>query len=136
MNMSNNTSKTTTFDPKKHLSQIKGKDYLEVKWRLVWFRIDHPDWGIETEIIASAPGAAQVRATIRNIEGRIIAQSHKMETKQGFPDYLEKAETGAIGRALAACGYGTQFSPEIEEGARIVDAPFEANQEQDIPFGN
>ena len=29
----------------------------------------------------------------------------------------------AIGRALAALGYGTQFAPELNEEHRIVDAP-------------
>ncbi len=31
--------------------------------------------------------------------------------------------SGAIGRALAALGYGTQFAPELDEQHRIVDAP-------------
>jgi hypothetical protein len=55
-----------------------------------------------------------------------MAQAHKAENKtgDGFKDYLEKAETGAIGRALAMCGYGTQFTgDELDEGVRIVDAP-------------
>ncbi|HTD18454.1 MAG TPA: hypothetical protein VK667_02885, partial [Ktedonobacteraceae bacterium] len=39
--------------------------------------------------------------------------------------YIEKAETGAIGRALAALGYGTQFAPELNEEHRIVDSPVE-----------
>jgi len=117
---------TEKFNPSKYLTKIKGKDYLEVKYRLIWFREVCPDWGIETEVVASAQGAAQVKATIKNAEGRIIAQAHKMETKQGFFDYLEKAETGAVGRALAMCGFGTQFTAgELDEGDRIVDAPVE-----------
>ena len=38
---------------------------------------------------------------------------------------MEKAETGSIGRALAYCGYGTQFAAsELEEAPeRPVDAP-------------
>jgi hypothetical protein len=40
----------------------------------------------------------------------------KMETRDDFADFVEKAETGAIGRALAMCGYGTQFAPELSEG--------------------
>jgi hypothetical protein len=36
---------------------------------------------------------------------------------------MEKAETGAIGRALALIGYGTQFAPEMDEEDRIVDSP-------------
>ena len=79
-------------------------------------REDHPDWGIETEIVNSAPGAVQMKATIKDSDGNILAQGHKAENKKGFPDYLEKAETGAIGRALALCGYGTQFTgDELDE---------------------
>ncbi len=112
------------FKPNEHLMQIKGKDYLQVQWRIVWMREDHHDWGIETEIVNSVPGGAQVKATVKDASGRILAQAHKMETKAGFGDYLEKAETGAIGRALALCGYGTQFTgDELDEGVRIVDSP-------------
>ncbi len=116
------------FDPKKYLIKIKGKDYLNVQWRLVWFREEHKDWGIETEIVNSAPGAVQMKATIKDEKGNIVAQAHKAETKQGFSDYLEKAETGSIGRALAMCGYGTQFTGnELDEGVRLADSPVERN---------
>jgi hypothetical protein len=43
----------------------------------------------------------------------------------GFPDYIEKAETGAIGRALAMCGYGTLQAPEFDEQDRLADMPVE-----------
>jgi len=35
--------------------------------------------------------------------------------ERGFPDYIEKAETGASGRALAMCGYGTLQAAEFGE---------------------
>ena len=113
------------FNPAKHLTKIQGRDYLEVKWRLVWFRADHPDWTIETEPLEINVEKQYVifRAKVRDESGRLIATGTKVETKNGFADYLEKAETGAIGRSLALCGYGTQFSPELEEGERIVDSP-------------
>lgn len=127
--MNNKGENTSVFKPEKKLISLRGKDYLEVKWRIVWMRENHPDWGIETEIVNSAPGAVQMKATIRDGKGVILAQAHKAETKEGFSDYLEKAETGAIGRALALCGYGTQFTgDELEEGIRIVDAPVERKQ--------
>jgi len=117
----------TKFDPSAHLTDIKGKKYLEVKWRLVWVREEHPDWQIKTEIVERVEGGVIAKATILDGEGQLLATAHKMETKQGFPDYLEKAETGAVGRALALCGYGTQFAPELDEGTeRIVDAPVAA----------
>jgi hypothetical protein len=107
------------------ISEILGKDYLEVKYRLVWFREEHPLWGIETEILSFDKTMALSKATIKDENGRILTQSVKMETPQGFPDFIEKSETGAIGRALALLGYGTQFAPEVEEGERIVDSPAE-----------
>jgi hypothetical protein len=38
------------------------------------------------------------------MQGFVIATARKKETEAGFTDYIEKAETGAIGRALAMCG--------------------------------
>lgn len=106
------------------LLNLRGKDYLEVKYRLVWFREDHPDWSIETEFVATTDKSACAKASVRDSTGRLIATSHKFENERGFPDFLEKAETGAIGRALALIGYGTQFcADELDEGERIVDAP-------------
>jgi len=117
------------FNPKEHLSKIKGKDYLEVKWRLVWFREDHPDYEIDTEfiILDIDQGVAVCRAVIKDNESRQLACGTKTEYKASFFDYVEKSETGAIGRALAALGYGTQFAPELEEGDRIVDSPIDMN---------
>src|SRR5687768_950249 len=118
------------------LLNLRGKEYLEVKYRLVWFREDHPDWSIETELISVTDVSAYARATIRDEKGRIIATSHKFESIQGFPDFIEKAETGAIGRALALIGYGTQFcADELDEGKRIVDAPVPMRKEYQVVEG-
>src|SRR3954471_22139477 len=84
---------------------LRGKDYLEVKYRLVWFREEHPHWSVQTEFISIAEQSACARASILNEEGRTLATSHKFQCLQGFPDFMEKAETGAIGRALALVGY-------------------------------
>lgn len=106
------------------LLDLRGKDYLEVKYRLVWFREVHPLWAIETELVSSSEKATLAKATIKDESGRIIATAHKYEDKQGFADHTEKAETSAIGRALALIGFGTQFcADELDEGSRIVDAP-------------
>lgn len=100
-------------------------DYLPVAARIAWFRKDHPDWSIITKAIRLVDKAVVMKAIIKNAEGRIIATARKKETEIGFPDYIEKAETGAIGRALAMCGYGTLQAPEFDEGERIADAPVE-----------
>lgn len=152
MNEEQNT-RQTPFNPSEHLMQIKNRngavDYLPVQWRMVWFRSLCPNGVIETEmihldldreteeetyqwnndlrrsekVIKRAPGLAVFRATVRDGKGG-VATGTKSEKAASFGDYLEKAETGAIGRALAALGYGTQFTGnEFEEGQRIADAP-------------
>lgn len=109
------------------IMNLKGKDYLQVAHRLVWFREEHPDWSIETEYVALTDQSAFAKAVIRDQSGRIISTSHKEESLKDFPmGYREKAETGAIGRALALCGYGTQFEPDLDEGSRVVDSPLGA----------
>lgn len=105
------------------LISLKGKDYLTVPYRVLWFREDKPDWRIETEFVHLTDESATAKATIKDQNGFIMATAHKQESKKAFADNIEKSETGAIGRALALIGYGTQFATELEEGDRIVDAP-------------
>lgn len=112
-----------TFNPKEHMMKLKGKDYLEVKWRLVWFREEHPDFGIRTELIELDDKHAVFKASILNTEDRLVSSGTGSESVKDFGDFIEKAETKAVGRALAMLGYGTQFDPDLEEGDRIVDAP-------------
>lgn len=141
-----------TFNPNDHVIQIKNRggnaDYLPVQWRLVWFREQCPHGTIDTEevevdldremeeeayvwnsetrrsekVVKRAKGYARYRAVVTDGKGG-RATGTKSENAASFPDYIEKAETGAIGRALAALGYGTQFAPELNEEHRIVDAP-------------
>lgn len=121
--MSNYKTKNGTQLP---ILSLRGKDYLEVKYRIVWFREERPTWAIETELVNVTDKSCLARAIIRDDQGRIVSTSHKFENAQGFPDFIEKSETGSIGRALALIGYGTQFcADELDEGARIVDSPAE-----------
>lgn len=117
-----------SFNPSEHMIPLKGKDYLQVAWRLVWFRDEHPDWGISTEIINYDPAAKHCifRAVICDAEGAQKSSGTGSESAKDFGDYIEKAETKAVGRALAMLGYGTQFcADELDEGERIVDSPIE-----------
>jgi hypothetical protein len=145
------------FNPNEHIIQLKSRqgaqDYLPVQWRLVWYRSLCPEGTIETElvhldldketeeetfvwnnekrrsekVIKTAKGIAVFRATVTDGKGG-KATGTKMEKAASFSDYLEKAETGSIGRALAALGYGTQFAPELSENHRIVDSPVDRTQ--------
>jgi hypothetical protein len=128
-----------TFDPRAHLIQLpkRVKDpqtghvvtrhdgYLEVKWRLVWFREKYPHGVITTaELCVDLDrGYARYRATVEDGDGGKTT-GHGTETKADFTDYCERAETRAIGRALAALGIGTQFvGEEFSEGEHVADAP-------------
>lgn len=115
-----------SFDPKRHIMKLKGKDYLPIAARLIWFRDEHPDWGIVTTPVEinMEKQYAIFSASIFNGEGKLMATATKMENVQGFGDFIEKAETGSVGRALAYCGFGTQFAPELEEGGRFAHAPY------------
>ena len=72
--------------------------------------------------------AVVTKAIIKDMLGSVIATARKKETEIGFPDYIEKAETGAIGRALAMCGYGTLQAPQFDEQDRLADAPVEKQE--------
>ena len=140
-----NGSNGNSFDPNKYMlrlpknkeinlsnGQVKREtvdaDYLPVAPRIAWFRKEHQDWSIITKATHLAKNVVIMKAIIKNAEGRIIATARKRETATRFPDYIEKAETGAVGRALAMCGYGTLQAPEFEEGDRLADAPINGRQ--------
>jgi hypothetical protein len=121
------------FEPAKYLVNLNGRgEYLEVKWRLLWLRTEHPEASIETELVRLEDHDAVFKARV-TIPGGGSATGYGSESAGDFRDFLEKAETKAIGRALAALGYGTQFCQDHEFGGgnimasngqmRIVDAP-------------
>lgn len=110
------------------LLNLRGKDYLQVAHRIVWFRECYPEGTIETTIFESSEDHSIVRAKIMNAD-KVLAMGTKREDKKHFADHLEKAETGAIGRALALCGFGTQFAPEFDEGERLADSPLPAKND-------
>jgi len=153
---------STPYNPSAHIIQISTsqgkKDYLPVQFRLVWFRAECPEGKITTElldlsrseecehetsvwndekrkyekVIKRAKGVAVFKATIEDGKGG-KATGTKMETAAAFADYVEKSETGSIGRALAALGYGTQFTDDLDEGdERLADAPVARPSRPDI----
>jgi len=115
-----------TFDPFTHLSKVQGRDYLEVKWRLVWFREEHPNGQINTEVVSHEP--VLMRAIIADGEGHGLATGYGTAKMQGVAKArpYEGAETAAIGRALAHAGYGTQFTGE-SEGDNLADSPVKSS---------
>lgn len=110
--------------------KLQGKDYLPVAHRIASVRIDHPDWTIETGFETVGEHLV-ARAAVADGTRRTLATATKMVKFDGrgpaakYP--LEVAETGAIGRALGLCGYGT-LAGEFEEGDQISDAPVETKR--------
>ncbi|HEX5504754.1 MAG TPA: hypothetical protein VFW96_19205 [Thermomicrobiales bacterium] len=108
------------FDPSRYVRQLRGRggaaDYLDIKWRLVWLRSEHPDAQITTEHVTITNDLAIFRAVV-TIPGGGSASGYGSETARDFGDFIEKAETKSLGRALAALGYGTQFAQDFDEDA-------------------
>ena len=106
---------------------LKGKNYLQVMWRLVWFREDKPLWCIDTKLEQLTEDHAVFSAKIYDEEGVLKSAGYGSESVRDFRDFIEKAETKAVGRALAMLGYGTQFAPEMDECEdgkdRLADSP-------------
>lgn len=137
-----NTSKPMFGRPREDrmITVRGGGKYLKARDRIVWMRGEpeqHPDWTIDTmpeEVIrgeyksktAVVGGYARIRANVYDETGRLIASGVKTEFSERFMDFYEKAETGAIARALAVAGYGTEAALDLDEGYeddRIADAP-------------
>jgi hypothetical protein len=122
------------FKPGDFTIDLNGKEYLPVAARVKWFRTIHPNGSIETTEVTvdldrpfpkgngKVYGYARFHATVRDADGHLLGQGTKTETAANFFDFVEKAETGAIGRALAASGFGTELDQDLDEG-RIVDSP-------------
>ncbi len=151
------------FNPSEHLLNIgssnKPRMYLENKWRLVWLRETCPDATIETsilhldldrEVTAEVSEWDEVQRknvkVVKHGKGLVIfhavvtlptgasATGTKMENAAAFPDFLEKAETGSVSRALAALGFGTQFCDDLDEGDRLADAPVTRPSRPDVDW--
>lgn len=126
------------FDPNEHMTPLKGgKNYLEVKWRLVWFREDNPNGVIETQI-GEIHGLVYIKAFVI-VDGIQLGtgMATVREAKSGEVwgvRVIEKAETAAIGRALAIAGYGTQFADEdLGEDDHLADAPVDRKHQAPAP---
>jgi len=101
-------SPTKDFNPNEHLLRIQGKDYLPVRWRLVWFHqatgsragyvtveLDHDrQQGFAKFFTIAWDGADETwrHVNIRGVEidvcGR-IATGEGSETRTDFNDYYE-----------------------------------------------
>ena len=97
-------------------TNIKGKDYVEVNQRLLYFRNESTfaGWSIESDLVDLQPDRCCIKAIIRDADGRIRATGHAHEDRTSSminkTSYVENCETSAFGRALAALGIGIETS--------------------------
>jgi hypothetical protein len=120
------TKQEPTFDASKYVLKLRGKDYIEVKWRLVWLRTLHPQAVVVTEMVShDLQRQMAVFKALVNLPDGSSATGWGQEEAKDFGDYIEKAETKALGRALAHLGMGTQFAglDEGMDGGNVVDSP-------------
>ena len=122
------------FDPNNHLMNLKGRDYLNVQNRLLWFIRDQRalivaglakvPYVVQSELVEMdrSTGWAHFKTYVRDVLGN-EATMYGSEAAKDFADFAEKASTKSLGRALLALGYGTAFAPEMDEGERVVDTP-------------
>lgn len=118
-----------SFNPRDFLVKVKGSsspNYLEVKYRLIMLREMFPEAVHKTEVQyfgKDEDAFAVVHCSITLPNGA-HGEGYKMEERKHFQDYLEKAETGACGRALYAVGIGIQYSS--------VEYDYEADSKKDF----
>ena len=92
---------------------IKGKEYVEVKERIKFFRSEeqYKGWCMTTEIIKLEDNLCVMQAIIKDSDDRIVATGTAYETPNtnkmvNGTSYIENCETSAWGRALGNLGIG------------------------------
>lgn len=128
-----------TFTRKRKIRDARGQEtwieenhqYLDVKYRLLWFRQVHPEGFIDTIEAEVSETLARIEAVVYDRDpadgGRRLGKGRRQVLALDFKDYVEKCETQAIGRALAVAGFGTQFCDELDEGDSVADSPVVSN---------
>jgi len=129
-------NKVEGFEPKNYLRKEKNDEgvsfYLDTKYRLLWFRLKYANGKIvkipkalnkeyatfEVRIYADKNDAAE------NFLANGFASRYKDDTNEKFGlNFVESAETAALGRALKDAGFGTQFCDiALPNDQTVVDA--------------
>jgi hypothetical protein len=117
------------FDPIQYLSNFNGKDYLEVKWRVMWLRHEHPDARMTTEIVQhnEEGGFALFNPIIVNrcagiglaawAAGRVLCQPHLRFFS------VNSAVTGKAVQSGHSCAAVTHHRPPFRAGREQSQFP-------------
>jgi len=125
---------------------IHGKEYKTVALRVAEFRETHAiddGWGILDSELPAPEGYVKVAAMIVDPEGRNVASGLAEEkrdaTQINKTSALENCATSAIGRALAAAGYGgTEFASanEVQNAIHQQEERVEETPDRITPVDN
>lgn len=110
--------------------ELKGKQYAEVKERVIAFRRVHPLGQIITDL-SFTENYVNCEAVIFDENGVMLAKGHAREYLKN-PYALERAETSSIGRGLGFCGFGISTSIASADDMQEVDKPNEIFDEPPI----
>ena len=133
-----------SFNPKSHLRKIESEEgtsyYLDTKYRIVWFRNVFPLGKVVKILKELTENSAtfEVRVYVdrndsqENFIANGFATRRKDETNAEFGmNFIESAETAALGRALKDAGFGTQSCgldiEDLESDPKMVDAGVPVN---------
>lgn len=121
---------------------IHGKEYKEVKERIVIFREKYPDWSIITEVYTHAPDFSWVvfHAWLVNpdesqqFHGWAYEERNTGSSQEvNFAAWVENCETSAIGRAFANMGLtGGGERPSKEEMDKVERAKAAASTKSTV----
>ncbi len=99
----------TSFNPQEHVRQLEdGRDYMDLKWRLLWLRSHEPEASIETQIVPSSEDEIICRAKLTLRSGASVS-AHASASRADSANAIEIAEDRALIRALAALGFGAEY---------------------------
>ncbi|MSQ26879.1 MAG: hypothetical protein EXR51_01905 [Dehalococcoidia bacterium] len=96
------------FDASKYLTRVEGRDYLKVKWRLLWLRTEHPEAAIQTDLVEHREGYALGYGTqfCEDFAFREEAESYVVDAPVSMPE----PRTGRTPRA----GSGTATEAQVK----------------------
>lgn len=131
-----NLNKVDGFEPKNYLREETTEDgrsfYLDTKFRLLWYRLKYPDGKLVKIPKALNKDYATFEVRVyshkddptENFLANGFASRYKDDENEKFGlNFVESAETAALGRALKDAGFGTQFCDvALPNDQTIVDA--------------
>ena len=111
------------FEPREHIRELEdGREYLDLKWRLVWLRSQQPDATVETQVVPTDEEEVVCRATIVLRSGA-AATAHGSSRRANGDAAVELAENRALARALASLGFGTEYLDDDDVDVEPVPSP-------------